>query len=940
KIIVTGTADNAWDSKNSATPNNKEYLLARYLGQGPASAELSGLTLQTSSNGSTFAGTVALSPAFLLSTTAYTATLDGAVTHVKFTPTAVDGLAATVTVTPTSGAAQTVTSGSASTAVDVSAVTPSASLAVAVTVTGSDGSTMTYTVTLMRLPPVLTLTTDAPMDTIGEGGGTVTVTATLDRVLMSDVSVQLSATSASSATATSDYTLPGAFTIPAGQTSATGTVTIVSDDDAEGQEPETVVLTTTVTDVTVVPVTLNIRDDDVAGIRVSRQTLTVFENLTTTYTVRLNTAPSADVIITVTSGTPATATVSPAMLTFTSADWQALQTVTVTGVDAGVSTVTHAASGSDTDYPATLSLDSVTVTVSESTKTYLIDPSWTVSEATRGSVARLQLTLGQPAPAGGLTLKLAYGFDDPNFVPGPGLASAADLRMLPRTLKVAEGDNTATQQIEINIDEFVEGDETFTVTVSSDAVGWAAVLGQDTATVTIADDDTAAAKIAFQSDERETLYTRTASGGGYIELPIHVSLKPATATEFTVEVLSSGTAVEYVDDQNPGDFRIQHKTVTFGPDTLRFQQLCVTVHPNTNSPKTIELRIAAADSPVDDLGDHYSRHPMGSLATVTIDPGSGTATCANRTPPSTMTPTGGPGGPSGPVDPGGPVTDDGDPDDTDDGDPDIDDGDPDIDGGDPDDTDDGDPDDTDDETSDNGTEADETSDDETNDDGTEADETSDDGTSDDDGGGARNPPVRIAECELDHTVTESPFVDVAEFSFAYNDVACIFTLGVTTGTSNTTYSPKDPVTREQMAAFLARLYASLNGAPAESATTPFTDIADSFASQDVGRIYGLGITTGTSNTTYSPNDKVTREQMAAFLARLYASLNGTPAESATTPFTDIADSFASQDVGRIYGLGITTGTSNTTYSPKDPVTREQMAAFLARFYRVLTTPNS
>ncbi|MCQ3813826.1 MAG: S-layer homology domain-containing protein, partial [Acidimicrobiia bacterium] len=55
---------------------------------------------------------------------------------------------------------------------------------------------------------------------------------------------------------------------------------------------------------------------------------------------------------------------------------------------------------------------------------------------------------------------------------------------------------------------------------------------------------------------------------------------------------------------------------------------------------------------------------------------------------------------------------------------------------------------------------------------------------------------------------------------------------------------------------------------------------------------------------------------------------------------DVADSFASQDVGRVYGLGITTGTSNTTYSPKDQVTREQMAAFLARLYRVLTTPNS
>ncbi|MCY4492388.1 MAG: S-layer homology domain-containing protein, partial [Acidimicrobiaceae bacterium] len=198
--------------------------------------------------------------------------------------------------------------------------------------------------------------------------------------------------------------------------------------------------------------------------------------------------------------------------------------------------------------------------------------------------------------------------------------------------------------------------------------------------------------------------------------------------------------------------------------------------------------------------------------------------------------------------------------------------------------------------------------------------------------------VRVAQCEIDYNVTESPFADVDD-SFAYRDVACLAELGVTQGTSDDTYSPKQAVTREQMAAFLARMYEKLNGEPAETAPTPFTDIDDSsFAFDDIGRIYGLGITKGTSDDTYSPKQVVTREQMAAFLARLYENLNGQPAETAPTPFTDINDSFAFDDIGRIYGLDITQGTSDDTYSPKQAVTREQMAAFLARLYRALTTP--
>ena len=174
----------------------------------------------------------------------------------------------------------------------------------------------------------------------------------------------------------------------------------------------------------------------------------------------------------------------------------------------------------------------------------------------------------------------------------------------------------------------------------------------------------------------------------------------------------------------------------------------------------------------------------------------------------------------------------------------------------------------------------------------------------------------------------TPFTDISS-SFAANDIACIYQLGVTTGTSATSYSPTDLVTREQMAAFIGRLIANCPTAP-----HGFVDVAaSSFASAFISCIKGAGITTGTSPTTYSPNDPVTREQMAAFIARFWRAV-GNPCPGAAMPFRDVSPtSFARADIACLFNLGITTGTSATAYSPQDPVTREQMAAFLARFLR-------
>lgn len=116
----------------------------------------------------------------------------------------------------------------------------------------------------------------------------------------------------------------------------------------------------------------------------------------------------------------------------------------------------------------------------------------------------------------------------------------------------------------------------------------------------------------------------------------------------------------------------------------------------------------------------------------------------------------------------------------------------------------------------------------------------------------------------------------------------------------------------------------------------FGDVAfSSFAIDDVAVIAELEITTGTSELTYSPGGPVTRAQMAAFLARLWEALGnecgGTPGEFVDVP----SSSFAYEPVACIRELGITNGTSPTTYGPAQFVTREQMAAFIARFWRAV-----
>ena len=173
----------------------------------------------------------------------------------------------------------------------------------------------------------------------------------------------------------------------------------------------------------------------------------------------------------------------------------------------------------------------------------------------------------------------------------------------------------------------------------------------------------------------------------------------------------------------------------------------------------------------------------------------------------------------------------------------------------------------------------------------------------------------------------NPFTDVKKSDFYYEPVLWAVNNGITSGTSKTTFSPNEACTRGQIATFLWRAA----GQPTPSTSkNPFTDVKKSdYYYKAVLWAVGAGITSGTSKTTFSPNDPCTRGQIAAFLWRA----NGAKKVIASNPFTDVKKSdYSYNAVLWAVKNGITAGATKTTFEPGSPCTRGQIATFLYRAY--------
>lgn len=180
------------------------------------------------------------------------------------------------------------------------------------------------------------------------------------------------------------------------------------------------------------------------------------------------------------------------------------------------------------------------------------------------------------------------------------------------------------------------------------------------------------------------------------------------------------------------------------------------------------------------------------------------------------------------------------------------------------------------------------------------------------------------------TPQENPFTDVAEDKYYYEPAlwAYYHDPQITSGTGETTFSPNGAATRAQVVTFLWNAAGRPEPAQTEN---PFTDVPDgAYYTKPVLWAVAQGITGGTSETTFSPNRTCTRGQFATFLYRFARSPE--LADGTANPFSDVNDSsYYCTPVLWALSQGVTAGTSESTFSPNQVCTRGQIVTFLYRY---------
>lgn len=175
-----------------------------------------------------------------------------------------------------------------------------------------------------------------------------------------------------------------------------------------------------------------------------------------------------------------------------------------------------------------------------------------------------------------------------------------------------------------------------------------------------------------------------------------------------------------------------------------------------------------------------------------------------------------------------------------------------------------------------------------------------------------------------------PFTDVSTSDWFYSDVMFVYENGLFSGTDSRSFSPNASMTRAMLVTVLYRL----EGEPASTGSSSFSDVCSgSYYEKAVAWAAANGIVTGTGSTSFSPDAKVTREQLAAILYRYaqYKKLD-TDAGAKLDSFSDAGNvsGYASEALSWAVSEGLIKGASGRLM-PKGDATRAQVAAILHRF---------
>ena len=183
-------------------------------------------------------------------------------------------------------------------------------------------------------------------------------------------------------------------------------------------------------------------------------------------------------------------------------------------------------------------------------------------------------------------------------------------------------------------------------------------------------------------------------------------------------------------------------------------------------------------------------------------------------------------------------------------------------------------------------------------------------------------------------VTEM-FTDVTK-NWAYPGIQYCVTHGIMGGMGDGTFAPTGTTTRAQ----IVQILYNLEGTPAVSGTTPFTDLTANWYKPAILWAYQNNVVAGTSPTTFAPDQPVTREQIAVILTQymfhvLKMNRTWTPADLSTFPDGANVSGWAKEAMQDAVALGLINGTKapdgKVYLDPQGSAARQQVATILMNF---------
>ena len=179
------------------------------------------------------------------------------------------------------------------------------------------------------------------------------------------------------------------------------------------------------------------------------------------------------------------------------------------------------------------------------------------------------------------------------------------------------------------------------------------------------------------------------------------------------------------------------------------------------------------------------------------------------------------------------------------------------------------------------------------------------------------------------------FTDVTK-NWAYPGIQYCVTHGIMGGMGDGTFAPTGTTTRAQ----IVQILYNLEGTPAVSGTTPFTDLTANWYKPAILWAYQNNVVAGTSPTTFDPDQPVTREQIAVILTQymfhvLKMERTWTPADLSTFPDGAQVSSWAKEAMQDAVALGLINGTKapdgKVYLDPQGSAARQQVATILMNF---------